>query len=54
MKNTLGSQWIKLSLYSFRLWVEQQPFPKVLIGIDPGLKSTGLSITSQDLKHAFV
>lgn len=46
--------WIKMSNYAFKLWVEQQPYPKILIGFDLGLKSSGLSITSLDLKHAYV
>jgi hypothetical protein len=54
MKDPLGPKWIKLSHYAFRLWIEQQSFPKVLMGFDPGLGSTGISITGSDLKHAFV
>lgn len=54
MKMSQGSSWIKMSNYAFKLWIEQRPSPKVLIGFDLGLKSTGLSITSLDLKHAYV
>ena len=43
-----------MSNYAFKIWVEQQTCPKVLIGFDIGLKYTGVSITSSDLKHAFV
>ena len=43
-----------MSNYAFKLWLEQEPFPKLLIGFDLGLKSTGLSITSSDLKYAYV
>lgn len=54
MANRLPSQWLKLSNYAFKLFVEQQPFPKILLGFDVGIKSTGVSVSSSDLKHAFV
>ena len=53
MQKQVGS-WIKMSNYAFKLWVEQKAFPKVLMGFDVGTKFTGVSITSSDLKHAFV
>jgi hypothetical protein len=46
--------WQKLSNYGLKLHIQQQPFPKTLIGIDFGMKSTGLAITSSDILHAFV
>jgi len=48
------SQWIKMTNYAFKLHVEQLPFPKSLMAFDVGLKSTGVAITSSDMKHAFV
>ena len=54
MKISQASSWIKMSNYGFKLWLERRSSPKVLIGFDLGLKSTGLSITSSDLKHAYV
>ena len=48
------NSWIHMSNYAFKIWLEQQPFPKVLIGFDIGMKYTGVSITSSDLRHAFV
>ena len=46
--------WQKLSHYALKLHLQQQPFPKSIVGIDFGIKSTGLSITSSDLLYAFV
>jgi hypothetical protein len=43
-----------MSNFAFKLWIEKQPFPKTLVGFDIGTKSTGVSITSSDLKYAFV
>lgn len=48
------NQWIKMTNYSFKLYVEQQIFPKTLMAFDMGLKSTGVAITSSDMRHAFV
>ena len=48
------SQWVKMTNYAFKLHVEQQPFPKTLMAFDVGLKSTGVAITSSDMRHAFV
>lgn len=45
--------WQKLSNYGLKLHIQQQPFPKTLIGIDFGMRSTGLAVTSSDLRHAF-
>ena len=52
--NSKAKQWAKMSNYALKLWIEQQPFPKVVMGFDLGLKSTGISITSSDLRHAYV
>ena len=54
MSATQPRQWIKHSNYAFKLWVEQQKCPKILLGFDMGLKSTGVAVTSSDLQHAFV
>ena len=54
MSGQQPKQWIKLTNYAFKLWVEQQKAPKVLLGFDMGLKSTGVAVTSSDLQHAFV
>jgi hypothetical protein len=43
-----------MSSYALKLHLQQQPFPKTIIGIDFGMKSTGLAVTSSDLLHAFV
>lgn len=43
-----------MSHYAFKLYIQQQPFPKILIGFDFGMKSTGVAVTSSDLLHAFV
>ena len=45
--------WQKLSSYGLKLHVQQHSFPKTLIGVDFGLRSTGLAVTSSDLRHAF-
>jgi hypothetical protein len=54
MANKTLSGWKKMTNYGFKLYVEQQPFPKVLIGFDLGLGNTGVSVTSSDLQHAYV
>ena len=46
--------WVRLSNYAFKLWTEQKGFPKVLMGFDVGSKSTGVAISSSDLRHTFV
>jgi molecular chaperone DnaK (HSP70) len=46
--------WQKLTPYALKLHLQQQPFPKTIIGIDFGTKSTGVAVTSSDLLHAFV
>ena len=46
--------WQKVSNYGLKLYLQQKGNPKCIIGFDFGMKSTGVSISSLDLKHAFV
>jgi hypothetical protein len=48
------NKWVNMTNYAFKLHVEQQPFPKTLMAFDVGLKSTGVAVTSSDMRHAFV
>ena len=52
--NQAKNKWMKLSKYAFKLYLQQLPFPKTILGLDLGLKSSGMAITSSDMKHAFV
>jgi hypothetical protein len=46
--------WQKVSNYGLKLYLQQIPNAKCIIGFDLGLKSTGVAISSMNLKHAFV
>ena len=43
-----------MSNYGFKLAIKTLPWPKTLLGLDLGMRSTGISITGGDLRNAYV
>jgi len=46
--------WREMSHYGLKLTIQALPFPKNLIGLDVGKRSTGIAISSYDLQYAHV
>ena len=46
--------WKCMSNYGLKLAVQGLPSPKTLLGIDLGMRSTGIAISSGDMKNAYV
>ncbi len=46
--------WKELSNYGMKLHLQKEAIPKIILGFDIGTSCTGVSISSGDLKTAYV